>query len=156
MKTIKRYILNFFIFASILIGACIWADQARADVYAQSATPVQSILITSSAKTTTQTVKIYTPAGLKCGHIIINVSAYTLGNLTPHIQAYDAGANAYYDILVGAAISATGRTTLRVCPGLTAAANLTVNDFLPLNWQLSIVAGTADSITYSATAELLP
>lgn len=141
----------------LLSAIMIWhTKDAKADVVIVSGQASQQVLLASAARTTTQTVKVSSPLGLRCGHVIINVSAYTTGSLTPVIQGYDIAANAYYNILSGVAITAAGRTVLKVCPGITASANVSTADFLPLNWQLVITVGDASSITYSVSAELLP
>lgn len=61
----------------------------------------------------------------------------------------------YYTILTSVAITGTGTTVLRVYPGLTAAANATVNDVLPLVWRVEAVAGDADSLTYSVSCNYI-
>lgn len=75
-------------------------------------------------------------------------------SVTPTIQGFDPGSGLWYDILVGAAKTATGLTILRVYPGMTAAANLVANDFLPPQWRINVAVGNADSMTYSITALL--
>lgn len=61
----------------------------------------------------------------------------------------------YWTILASAAITGTGQTILRVGPGLTAAANLVANDQVPRVFRVSVAAGTADSVTYSVSCNLM-
>jgi len=61
----------------------------------------------------------------------------------------------YYTILTSAAITATGQTVLRICPGLTASANVTASDVLPATWRVEAAHGDTDSITYSVSANLI-
>jgi hypothetical protein len=71
------------------------------------------------------------------------------------LQGKDTGSGKYYDIITSAAITAAGTTVLRIYPGLTAAANLTVSDVLPRAWRINAVNGDADSITYSVGIHLI-
>lgn len=71
------------------------------------------------------------------------------------IKGKSALGSDYYTILASAAITAAGTTVLRVYPGLTASANVTANDVLPLYWRVEAVAGDADSLTYSVAANLI-
>jgi hypothetical protein len=65
------------------------------------------------------------------------------------IQGKDEVSGKYYTILASAAITGTGTTVLRVYPGLTASANVTVSDVLPHTWRVIATHGDADSITYT-------
>ena len=71
------------------------------------------------------------------------------------IQGKDALSGKYYTILAAAAITGVSTVVLRVYPGLTAAANLVASDVLPRTWRVSVVAGDADSITYSVGYSLI-
>lgn len=73
--------------------------------------------------------------------VFINVTAVT-GSLTVTIKGVDSGSGSTYNVLASAAIAATGLTVLRVYPGLTAAANATANDILPVTCQVSSVVAT--------------
>lgn len=61
----------------------------------------------------------------------------------------------YSTILASAAITGVGVTVLKVYPGLVAAVNASANDVLPRVWRVSIVAGDADSLTYSLSANYI-
>lgn len=61
----------------------------------------------------------------------------------------------YYTILASAAITGAGTTVLRIYPGLTASANVTASDVLPAVWRVQAVAGDADSLTYSVSANYI-
>lgn len=145
MKSIRKAFIAAFIALAAFsadaqnnsgnIGATILTSAAR------TATPVN---------TTDQTNVAYSSA-----HIIINVSAYTAGNYTPHVQAKDPVSGTYYDILVGTAISATGITILKIGPGIGAIANGSAQDFLPKTWRVSMVGAGGQSMTFSIGAFLL-
>lgn len=87
-------------------------------------------------------------------HFIINVSAYTSGSYTPHIQGKDPVSGLYYDVLVGTAISATGTTILKVHPGLAVVANGSASDILPQTWRVQLVGASTPSMTLSVSAYL--
>jgi len=82
--------------------------------------------------------------------IIIDVTAVAnTPSVVFTIEGKDIASGKYYTILASAAITGTGTTVLRVYPGLTAAANVTVSDILPRDWRLVATHADADSITYS-------
>ena len=88
------------------------------------------------------------------GHFIINVTAYTSGTYTPHIQGKDPISGTYYDILVGTAISATGITIIKVYPGIGASVNAASPDILPQLWRVELIGATSPSMTISFSAML--
>jgi hypothetical protein len=73
--------------------------------------------------------------------VLINVTSVT-GSLTVTLQGVDTTSGATYTILASAAISTTGLTVLRVYPGLTASANATANDVIPVACKISSVVAT--------------
>jgi hypothetical protein len=122
------------------------------------AQPEQLTVLASGARTASVNSDTF---GNAAGHrgvvIVIDATAFAA---TPSvvftIQGYSALGDDYFTILASAAITGTGTTILRVYPGLTAAGNLVANDVLPPNWRVSVVAGDADSLTYSVNALLIP
>lgn len=85
----------------------------------------------------------------------IDVSAIsgTSASLTVTIQGKDPVSGNYYTVLAGAAITATGYTTLVVYPGTVAAANSISDLPLPQNWRVSYaIAGTTPSVTATISA----
>lgn len=115
-----------------------------------------STLLASAARTATVNTSDQTNFGGRGVHVTINVTA---ASATPSvvftIQGKDDLSGVYYTILASAAITGTGTTVLRVYPGLTAAANVTVNDVLPRTWRVNCVHADADSITYSLGASVI-
>lgn len=87
-------------------------------------------------------------------HIIINVTTATSGNYTPHIQAKDPVSGLYYDLLVGTAISSAGVTVLKIYPGMTATANVSASDMLPLTWRVQMIGASTPSAVFSVSAFL--
>lgn len=88
------------------------------------------------------------------GHFVINISAYTSGTYTPHIQGKDPVSGAYYDILVGTALNSAGTTVLKVYPGIGALANGSASDVLPQTWRVQLIGGSSPSMTISVAAYL--
>lgn len=72
------------------------------------------------------------------------------------IQGFDPISGKYYDILTSAAIVGVGTIVLRVYPGLSPSANLTVSDVLPPMWRVIVTAGNGNSATYSVAGHLIP
>ena len=92
----------------------------------------------------------------KMCHVYIKVTARAgTASTTFTIQGKDAVSGDYYTILVSAALTTATTVILRVGPGLTAAANLIVNDLLPRTWRVTATHGTADAHTYSVGASVL-
>ncbi len=88
------------------------------------------------------------------GHFIVNVSGFTSGTYTPHIQGKDPVYGTYYDVLVGPPISATGTTILKVYPGLSAIANGSASDILPATWRVQMIGASSPNMALSVTAYL--
>lgn len=81
--------------------------------------------------------------------VTINISAYTSGTYTPHIEGKDPVSGAYYDILVGSALNGTGTTLLSVYPGITATGNVSASNVLPATWRVEMVGASTPSATFS-------
>jgi hypothetical protein len=89
------------------------------------------------------------------GHIVIRTSAIGAApSVVPVVEAQDPLSQQWYPLLTGAAIVAVGLVVLRIYPGVAAVANLSVADFIPPIWRLSMTHSNGDSITYSASANL--
>lgn len=90
------------------------------------------------------------------GHFIVNVSTATSGNYTPHIQGQDPVSGAWYDVLVGPAISTTGTTILKVYPGIGIVTNGAAPDILPAVWRVQLIGASTPNMALSVDAYLLP
>ena len=82
-------------------------------------------------------------------HLVIDITAITAGSLTVTIKGRDPISGKAYTILASAALAAPGTTVLKVYPAITAAANLSVSDILPPEWQV-----LADITTGPVTATI--
>ena len=106
------------------------------------------ILYASAATTADHNIDFNTSA--KGGIFVIDVSADpAAASVVFTIQGVDSVSDSTWDILASAAVNAVGTRVLRVYPGLTAAANLTVSDVLPQAVRVNCNHTDADSITYS-------
>lgn len=139
----KRLLLALMLSTSLSV--------AMADI----GTNMSSTLLASGARTAADVhTADLTNTSWKGVSVIVDVTAFTSGTYTPHIQAKDSASGKYYDILVGAAISGTGTTVLKVYPGITPATNTAVSDTLPKVWRLQMVGASTPVMTYSAGAFL--
>jgi hypothetical protein len=145
--------------ALFILGASLaLAFLAPRQVHAQSAntTNLPVVLLASGVQNTTP---VNTPDQTNVyWHgvtIVINVSAFTAGTYTPHLQGKDNVSGQYYDMLVGPAIGGTGTTVLRVYPGMSPIANQANGDVLPRTWRLQLVGATGQNMTLSVGAILV-
>ena len=106
-------------------------------------------LVASAAYTATQNSQDMVFENLIGVHVIIDVTAVTTGTLTPKIQGKDPASGKYYDVLVGAAISGTGTTVIKVYPGIAPSASAAAQDILPRTWRVVLTKSDASSWTYS-------
>lgn len=113
----------------------------------------------SGAKTATPTPMDFQNSAGNRGLVVV-VDTTVVPGANPSnvvtIQGRDPISGKYYTILASAAITGVGTVILRVYPGLVAAANLTVNDVLPLEWRVIVTAGNGNSATYTVAAHLIP
>lgn len=115
----------------------------------------QRTILESAARTTAQSVDILNKEGLKYLHLTIDVTVDpAAASITPTIRGKDPVSGKYYDLLVGAAIAATGTVILKIGPALTAATNLVANDFIPRSWNFEMAVADAASMTYSVAYQL--
>ena len=92
----------------------------------------------------------------KMCHVYIKATAKgTAPSVVFTIEGKDAVSGDYYTILAAAAMTTVTTKILRVGPGLTASANLIVNDLLPRTWRVTATHSNADSYTYSVGASVL-
>jgi hypothetical protein len=92
--------------------------------------------------------------GFLGGHIIINVSSYTSGTYTPHIQGFDGTSGQWYDILIGTGMSGIGYTVLKVYPNISPLTNGAANDILPIKWRIQLVGTNTPNMVISVSANM--
>lgn len=88
--------------------------------------------------------------GRKNVRIDINVSAITGTNVTFKVQGYDVAANAWFDLLTGAAQTGIARSVLQLGPNIATVANVGLNTSLPARMRLTPTNSSITSVTYSA------
>lgn len=112
------------------------------------------IVLASASRTATVTTDAIANNRCKGIHLVIDATAKTATpSVTPKIQGLDAN-GVWYDVLVGAAITDTGTTVLKVFPGASPVANAVANDYLPPTWRVVLTHGDADALTYTVGATL--
>lgn len=110
----------------------------------------------SAARTATPTAVTVATRRAKAVTLVFDVTAVTsTPSTTITVEGYDNLSNSYYPILTSAAIATAVKTVLRIGPGLTAGANVTVADYLPDQIRVTATHGNANSMTYSISAHLL-
>lgn len=123
-------------------------DRQRGNV---SATLLASAARTASANSADQVN--YNGCGVR---VSIDVTALTgVPSITVAIKTKDSASGVYTTALASAAITAIGHTELTVYPGLPATANVSANAILSRTWRVEAAHSTADSITYSVSADTL-
>lgn len=109
----------------------------------------EGTLLASAARTATTATADQTNHNARGGHIAVNVTVFGASTLTPTIQGRDPVSGAYYDILVGTPITATGLVIFKVHPSITAVAGAAAKDVLPRTWRVNCAKGDASAWTYS-------
>lgn len=123
--------------------------------YVEIAATATATALASAARTATNNSGDIANNSGNSVHVIINVTAATATpSVVPTIQGKDTVSGAYYNLLVGAAITGTGTTVLKVYPNAVAVANLVANDFVPKTFRVLMTHADADSITYSIGVNL--
>lgn len=108
-----------------------------------------------AARTATPDTQQLEVAGYRGLHLFINCTdSADTPSVVFTVLGVDPVSGLTYTILASAAVTGATTRILRVGPGLTASANLIVNDVLPPVIRISAVHADADSITYSVGASL--
>lgn len=137
-----------YIFCLLLLLSSMASAQVSNTVY----TPLPSATQTAATVNSGQ----QSNSNYRGGHFIVNVTTATSGNYTPHIQGQDPSSGAWYDVLVGAAISTTGTTVLKVYPGIGVSANGSASDILPAVWRVQLIGASTPNMALSVGAYLEP
>lgn len=114
---------------------------------------IQGTLLPSAARTATTNSTDRDNPGNRGVHVIVNVSAYTSGTMTPIVQGKNPITAVYYNICSGAGITSTGVVVLKVYPGVTTATGV-CSDAIPKTWRFQML-GAATS-TYSVGFFAIP
>ena len=108
----------------------------------------------SAARTATPTAAEQEFGGLAKGiHVVIDVTAVTsTPSVVPTIDGFDALSTKWYNLLTGAAITATGTTVLKIYPGIGTSPGAAASDVVPPRFRIVMTHGNANSITYTVAA----
>lgn len=110
------------------------------------------VLLNSAVRTTTASSDVKKNRTGKYLHVIIDVSAGTGFGLTPTIEAPDPAVDGeYYPLLIGTKIAATGRTVLKIGPGLAPSSGASAADMVPAEWRVTITPDDTTEATYSVS-----
>lgn len=114
----------------------------------------------SAARTATPDTKEFEIApAVTCSalYLVIDVTAVTATpSVTFTVSGVDRVSGKIFTVLASAAITATGTTVLHIGPGVTAAANVSEDQYLPPIFRVTATHADADSITYSVAGMLCP
>lgn len=116
-----------------------------------SIAPVLSV--TGSSLGTAQTSAVQSNPYGRGIKLFINASVLSAGSFTVTISGVINGTA--YTILTSASISSTGNSVLSVYPGLTAASNVTANDVLPAQWQVTLTPTTLTGVVNIAACVIV-
>ena len=114
------------------------------------------VVFPSEARIATPTPKEFQNYNEIGGIFIIDATAVTATpSVVFNLEGKDPASGKWYLILASAAVTVISTVVLRVYPGLTAAANLSVSDVLPKTIRIRPVHADADSITYTVGCILI-
>lgn len=124
--------------------------------HGRGAYPAGDVVLPSIARTANPADVTIGTTGATGLIVVINVTAAAIGASVVFTIRGVTPDDIEYDILVSAAVTATGKVRLQVHPNLTAATNLKADDLLPDRVRIHAEHATTDSITYSVSAVLTP
>lgn len=123
--------------------------------YEQEYNNLNVTLLSSSARTTTQTSADQTNFNHTKLVVVLDVTAGTTPALTLTINGKDAASGKYYNLLTGLAVATVSTNVYTLALGVTVVANTTVNAFVPRLFQIVVTAGNGNTITYSVGYSLV-
>lgn len=110
--------------------------------------------LTSAARTVTTSSADLTLHDGKGITVTLDVTAQGGANtLTLTIDYKDSLSNKYINLLTSALVTAVSVNKYKVYPGLTASANLVVNDVVPRLYRVTVTVGDTVSATYSISVQ---
>ena len=103
----------------------------------------------SAARTVTTAFSTALNINWRAWHVIVDVTVIGADTLEINIEARNVVTLAWYPLLIGIPIAATGVTVFKVGQGFTPVPNLTANYMIPYITRINAVHSGADPITYS-------
>lgn len=117
---------------------------------------VNTSLLASTARTASNNSADFINKHNVGAHFIIDVTVVpSVETVTFTVQGKDSVSGKYYDLIVSAALVATGTVILKVYPGITVVANLSVSDILPDTYRVKVTHSASGSFTYSIASNLV-
>ncbi|MEU2790369.1 hypothetical protein [Streptomyces sp. NPDC007100] len=118
-------------------------------------------MLPSAARTLAPNFQEFEVAGRGYGYralyLVIDVTAITASpGITVTVTGVARLSSKTFTVFAPASLVTTGTVTLRAGPGLTPAMNLTMDDFLPPVFRVSMTHAVTDSTTYSIGGMLAP
>lgn len=135
---------------------CQYNRQGSGAGYVALSTNESDTLLPSAVRATTTNGSDQTNFHYKGLHVIFDITAVPgVDTVLLTIQGKDPVSGKYYTILAGAAEVGIATRVYKVCPGITAAANVSVSDLLPRDWRIIVTHSGAGNFTYSVGAQLV-
>lgn len=134
-------------------------DEMPLVLYRVASPPVntEATLLASAVRSTTANSPDQTNNNGRGVTLYVNVTAYTLGSLTPRIQFKDPVSGTYGDVWIAdTAISTADLYIYEIYPGVGGDVEARMREFnsmvLPRTWRVQVVPSSGDNITYSVAA----
>jgi hypothetical protein len=107
-----------------------------------------------AARTTHPTAVAVDQGSYRGLRLNIDITAFSGTSITFTLQSLDPLTGTVSTVLASAAKTGTGAFTMTVYPGITAAANVSLSDFMSRRWQIT-TSGVITSVTYAISYERL-
>lgn len=114
-----------------------------------SRTNLETTLLASAARTTTQTGADITNLSGNALMVVLDMTTVGTGSVTLTIEGKDSASGKYRTLLAGAAVTTNSTNLYKVGPTIAAAANAIGQDYLPPVFRITVTANNANSATYS-------
>jgi hypothetical protein len=117
---------------------------------------VDATFLTSAARTTTQGPTNITTYNARAIYIVLDMTNVGAGpSVTLKVEMIDPASGKAIVLLTGAAVTTVSTNIYKIGVGLTAAANLVANEYLPRTIAVTVTANNANSGTYSVGYSLI-
>lgn len=108
------------------------------------------VIFVSAVRTATVTGQDMSNTNFGCLTVILDITAVPGGDtVTLTIDGKDPASLKYYNLLTGSAEAGSATKTYSVCPGITAAANVSASAMVPATWRAKVTHSAGTSFTYS-------
>jgi len=136
---------------ALAAGAMAW-NGATAD---RQRNNTDVTFLASASRTTTQGPTNITTFNARAIYIVLDMTVVGTGSVTLSVDMVDPASTKKVNLLTGAAVTTNGTNIYKIGVGLTAAANLVVNEYLPRTITITVTANNANPATYSVGYSLI-